>query len=400
MYENQTYDTILERMLDRIPSGSDKRPSSVIYDTHSATAIEFQTLYIELEYLVKNSYGDTAAREFLILLAKDRGLSPKPATNAVLSGEFVPSDVDVTGKRFNISEINYTVTEKISPGHYQVRCETKGTVGNKYFGEMLPVDYVNGLQSAMLTGILIPGEDEEDTEMFRQRYLNSFNAQEFGGNRADYFAKIKSIDGVGDCKIERVWNKNIAPMQMIPGAAVIKWYNSISDSLSPEVATWLSKVYTAASEKKLTVGGTVLVTVVNAMDFGAASEVLIDKIQTILDPEENAGEGYGLAPIGHVVSVRSAEPMSVFITTSITFSEGYNWQNVKDNVITVLNDYLLELRRAWADQSSIIVRISQVEARILNVNGVIDIESTKINGSVENLNLTQYQIPVLGGVSA
>lgn len=76
MYEDQTYDIILERMMNRVSDKIDKRPSSPVYDLHSSTAIEFQILYIELEYLIKNSYGDTAAREFLILLAKDRGLSP------------------------------------------------------------------------------------------------------------------------------------------------------------------------------------------------------------------------------------------------------------------------------------------------------------------------------------
>ena len=90
MYENQTYEVILQRMLKRVSNKLDKRPSSVIYDTHSATAIELQILYIELEYLIKNSYGDTAAREFLILLAKDRGLSIEPASSAVLKGEFTP----------------------------------------------------------------------------------------------------------------------------------------------------------------------------------------------------------------------------------------------------------------------------------------------------------------------
>ena len=135
MYEQETYEVILQRMLDRVSDSIDKRPSSPIYDTHSATAIEFQILYIELEYLIKNSYGDTAAREFLILLAKDRGLSPEPATNAILKGEFTPTTIDLTGQRFNIGEMNYTVGDKIAPGQYQVQCENTGIVGNQYLGQ-------------------------------------------------------------------------------------------------------------------------------------------------------------------------------------------------------------------------------------------------------------------------
>lgn len=411
MYEDETYEVILERMLNRVSDKLDKRPSSVIYDTHSPTAIEFQILYIELEYLIKNSYGDTAAREFLILLAKDRGLSPEPATNALLKGEFTPSTVDVTGQRFNIGEINYTVVEKMTHdevgdgynsniGYYKVQCETVGAVGNRYLGQMIPMEYIAGLETAELTEVLIPGEDEEDTEVFRQRYFDSFNEQSFGGNRAAYLETVRKINGVGNLKVTRVWNGDIKPADMIPSAKVTSWYNSVISGLDAEVATWLSAVYMASFEKKLTVGGTVLITVVNSLDFGEASSVLLDKIQTELDPEENAGEGYGLAPIGHVVSVKSAEPVQAYVTTTVTFDEGYNWSNTKTAIEEAVSAYLLELRKAWADNTSTVVRVSQIETRILSVKGVLDVANTKINGSTSNLTLTKYQIPVLGGVSA
>lgn len=400
MYENETYEVILERMLNRVSDKLDKRPSSPIYDTHSSTAIEFQILYIELEYLIKNSYGDTAAREFLVLLAKDRGLTPESATKAVLKGEFTPESIDVTGKRFNIGDINYVVLEQIMPGQYQVQCETAGKIGNQYLGQMIPMEYIDGLQTAQLTEILIPGEDEEDTEMFRQRYFDSFNEQSFGGNRAAYLETVRKIDGVGDVKVTRVWNSDIRPAEMIPNTKVTEWYNSVISELDADVATWLSAVYMASYEKKLSVGGTVLITVVNSLDFGEASGVLLEKIQNELDPEQNAGEGYGLAPIGHVVSVKSAEPVQSYITTTVTFDEGYNYSNTKTAIEEAVGAYLLELRKAWADNTITIVRVSQIETRILGVKGVLDVTNTKINGSENNLTLTEYQIPVLGGVSA
>ena len=42
MYEDQTYDIILERMMNRESDKIDKRPSSTVYDLHSSTAIEYQ----------------------------------------------------------------------------------------------------------------------------------------------------------------------------------------------------------------------------------------------------------------------------------------------------------------------------------------------------------------------
>ena len=150
----------------------------------------------------------------------------------------------------------------------------------------------------------------------------------------------------------------------------------------------------------MTVGGTVLITVVNSLDFGEATDVLLNKIQTELDPVENAGEGAGLAPIGHVVRVKSADPVQAYITTSVTFNEGYNWTNTNTPIREAIDSYLLELRKEWADSSNIVVRVSQIETRILGVDGVLDVTNTKINGSANNLTLTKYQIPVLGGVSA
>lgn len=399
MYENETYEVILQRMLDRVADQMDKRESSLIWDTHSSTAIELQILYIELDTIITNSYGDTASREFLILLCRDRGIFPKEATHAVLKGEFTPMNIDVTGQRFNIGDVNYVVTEQIAPGQYQVRCEASGIVGNQYFGQMIPMDYIEGLETATLTELLIPGEDEEETEALRQRYFDSFNERAFGGNRADYMNTVRKIDGVGDVKITRVWNDDIRPAEMIPTEAVTAWYQSVIASLDTEVAAWLSSVYMASYEKKLTVGGTVLVTIVDSDDFGEASATLIDAVQTELDPEQNAGEGYGLAPIGHVVNVKSANGVKINITTEIAFNEGFGWSNLQTPIADAVSEYLLELRKEWASSTFIVVRVSQIESRILAVKGVADIVNTCLNGSAGNLTLGQYDIPILGGVS-
>ena len=57
------------------------------------------------------------------------------------------------------------------------------------------------LKPVKITSVLVPGEDEEDTELFRQRYLNSLNAQAFGGNQIDYIEKVNAIPGVGGVKV-------------------------------------------------------------------------------------------------------------------------------------------------------------------------------------------------------
>ena len=207
------------------------------------------------------------------------------------------------------------------------------------------------------------------------------------------------MEGIGDAKVTRVWNGGIRPADMVPTDAVKAWYDSVIGSAPEEAAAWLSAVYRAASEKKLTVGGTVCVTVVNSNDFGEASGLLVDRVQTALDPEPNAGEGCGLAPIGHVVSVVSARPVEIKVETTLAFEEGYGWGNLRTRIQDAVEAYLLELRKGWAGSDSIVMRVSQVEARILGVEGVADISGTMLNGAAENIAVKGDEIPVMGGVS-
>ncbi len=398
MYENTTYEIIRDRMLSRVPDRFDKREGSVIWDTHSPTAIELQILYLELDHILKEAYGDSASREFLILRCKERGIHPRQATHAILKGVFVPDNIDVSGQRFNIGDRNYVVVEKVADGEYQVQCETSGSAGNQYLGNMIPMEYIQGLQTAELTELLIPGEDEEETEELRKRYFASFNEHSFGGNRTDYLEKTNAIPGVGRTKVTRVWNADISPAEMIPKESVEWWYNNTKETLTGEAGEWLDAVFHAAKEKKLTIGGTVLLTIINS-EFGAASDTLVQEVQTMIDPEINAGEGYGLAPIGHVVKVESAKEKQITVESVLTFEPGYGWSNLQGLLEKAVSDYLLELREEWADSSYLIVRISQIDNRLLNVPGVMDVQDTVINGVGSNLSLGKYEIPVLGGVS-
>jgi uncharacterized phage protein gp47/JayE len=401
MYEDQTYEVILERMLARVNEKFDKREGAVIFDTHSPTAIEFQILYIELDTILREAYGDTASREFLILRCKERGITPDPATNAILRGVFTPSNIDVIGKRFNIGTMNYVVLREATDGEggYEVQCETPGIIGNQYLGQMIPIEYIDGLETATLTEILIPGEDEEDTEVLRGRYFASFEEKAFGGNRADYINKTNAIPGVGSTKVTRVWNGDISPASMIPNEAVQAWYKTGLSSLPAAVQSWITAVYTAAKDLKLTTGGTVLITILNS-NFDVANETLLNLVKETLDPDEYTGEGYGLAPIGHVVNVKSADDIGITVKTTITFDVGYSWSNLQTSIDGVIEDYLLELRKTWADEEHLIVRISQIETRLLGIKGIVDINGTTINGVADNFTLGKYEVPVYEGASA
>lgn len=349
MYENVTYESIMDRMLDRVSNQVDKREGSIIWDALAPAAVELQLMYIEFDIILKETFGDTASREYLIRRAKERGITPYPATYALLKGEF---NIDVPiGSRFSLNELNYSVIEQIGTGVFKVECEALGVQGNKYFGDMIPIEYIDGLQTAKLTELLIPGEDEEDTESLRIRYFESFDTKPFGGNQKDYIQKTNSIAGVGSTKVTPIWDG----------------------------------------------GGTVKLTILNS-EFDKASSELVNTVQQEIDPTKD-GHGVGIAPIGHIVTVNTADEIVVNITSNIVFDEGYSFNGQKQKIIDAISAYLLELRKEWANQTNLVVRIAQIETRILAIKGIIDISGTKVNGAASNLTLTKYQIPVMGGVS-
>lgn len=402
MFEDVTYESILRRMLkwDREYNGNlDTREGSLVWLANAPAAVELQNLYLHLDTVLNETFADTASRKYLEKRAKEQGLSPYPATAAVLRLAVVPASLQLEmGSRFSIGSLNYSVSAQEEGGTYQIVCETPGEAGNEYAGlSVIPVEYVKGLESCTVTALLIPGEDEEDTESFRQRYFDSLNAQSFGGNRADYLEKVNAIPGVGGAKIYGAWNGDIRPAELVPPDEAADWIASAS--ASEEIKTWLAKVYEAGRNNKLTVGGTVKLVLIDST-FSPPSPELVDRVQTAIDPLQNAGEGVGLAPIGHVVKVEGVQSESIDLSFSLGYQTGWTWEDVQARVEETVAKYCKELAEAWAGtEQPLVVRVSQVESRLLEVAGILDIADTKINGEAANYTVKTDHIPVPGKIA-
>ena len=256
---------------------------------------------------------------------------------------------------------------------------------------------MEGLETCNVTSLLIPGEDEEDTEIFRKRYLNSLITQTFGGNRMDYIEKVNTIPGVGGVKVYRVWNNNIKPAELLPPDGTDDWISTVS--ASTEIKAWLNKVYTASNDHKLTVGGTVKVIIIDST-FSKPSTSLINQVQQAIDPPKNAGEGVGIAPIGHVVKVSGVENETVNLSFTLTYQPEWGWEDIQDYVEEIIQTYFKELAESWANQEQeLVLRISQIESRLLGVSGILDITDTQINGNASNYTLKTDHIPILGTIT-
>lgn len=353
MFEAMTYRSILQRMLDRIAEDMDKREGSIIWDAVSPAASEFELAYIMMDYLLLQAFADTQDREYLIRRAAERGITPDEATKAVLKGVFTPTDADVAGKRFSLAKLNYIVTEPISgeDGAWELQCETAGAEGNKSFGALVPIDYVAGLETANLTALLIPGEDEQSTESLREEYFASFTDIDYGGNIAGYIKMALDIAGVGAAKVTPAWQG----------------------------------------------GGTVEITILDA-NYEAASATLIESVQEIIDPKQD-GRGDGLAFIDHIVTIDTAPETTVNVAAEIAFESGYSWATMQTAIMNAVAGYFTELRKIWASEDELVVRISQIESRILALEGVLDVTNTRLNGTAANLTLGANAVPKLGTVT-
>lgn len=404
MYEDLTYESILERMLQFIRQQDrslDTREGSVSWYGSAPSAVEFQNLYLALDNVLNQTYPDTASRPYLIRRAKDRLLSPYPASPAVLELTITPAGLTLPeGARFSIGELNYAATQNMGEGRYQITCETPGAAGSSPAGEVIPIEYIPGLASCAVTALLIPGEDEEDTEAFRQRYFDSLEAQAFGGNRADYLEKVNAIPGVGGVRIHRAWNSGIRPAELLPPEGAADWLAELSAPAA--ILSWLHSLYAAAASRKLTVGGTVRLTLIDST-FSPPSAALLERVQTAIDPTQNAGEGYGLAPVGHVVWVTGVRSAQVDLTFQMACSGGWRWEDVQPAARQAVQVYFLELAQSWArddgQNQPLVVRVSQIESRLLDLEGVLDVAGTRINGQAANLTLEADQIPALGSLA-
>lgn len=353
MYEDQTYENILDRSLARVATDVDKREGSLVMNAIAPVSAEHANIYILLDSLIKNGYVDTAdIREYVVYRCRERGITPYEATKATLKGQFNMS-IPI-GSRFSHDELNYYAKAFIEEADgsflYQMECETSGEIGNKSFGELTSIEYIDKDLEGSLIELLIPAEDEEGIDSLKERYFNSFDSNPFGGNKQDYKEKTKALDGVGGCIVVPVWNG----------------------------------------------GGTVKLIIIDS-EFNRATSTLIASVQEQMDPPPQ-GEGNGIAPIGHTVTVTTPDNLPVNISMRITFNDGYSWSSVKPSITETLEEYFLEIRKNW-ENGSVVVRISQIENRVLNLDGVLDVADTTINGVAGNLSVEQDKLPVLGGVT-
>ena len=329
-----SYEELMEKKLDRIDDRRDKRQGSLIYDALAPNAAETAQFYADLDLLADRTFADTAVGEDLTRRAAERGMLRK-GVKATFYGRFLDADGAVypveNGTRFALEEYKYIVLGRETDGRYILECETEGACGNVYLGELLPLETMPDLAKATLEELRTDGEDAEGDEELRKRFVASFDADAFGGNIADYKRKVNAMQNVGGLKVYPAWNG----------------------------------------------GGTVKLVLID-QGWRRPTETELAALQKEIDPESK-GEGYGIAPIGHKVTVEGVTEVRCNIALQLSVAEDVTKGTVLTKLTEGFSAYFEELRKNWADSDFLTVRISHLESRALETDGVVDVSDCGIN---------------------
>lgn len=351
--EQYTFDYFLENALSKIPDEVDKREGSIIYDALAPVCYQLAMFTLETKNILLDSFVQTAKEGYLDMRAEEHGISRIKATKAIVSAQFTTSDDKPfttlsEGDRFSSIGENpmyYSVIKQTVDGTYTLVAERSGTSGNQYVGELLPLDNFNGLGTAKLKEVTIPARDDETDDSLRERVLKTYEINAYGGNVEDYIQFTSKIDGVGAVQIYPVWNG----------------------------------------------GGTVRV-VILANSFELPSTSLINKVQEMIDPTGEQ-KGYGIAPIGHQVTIAAPTRKKVDIALHIDTSVGISLDDLRTNISSALDEHFLNIRKTWSEHDELYhysqtIYRSQLIATLLRIDGIANVSDVRLNGQANDLNLT------------
>lgn len=359
--DDNSFEKIMTRMLanERL-ANVDKRVGSIAYDSIAPCAMELAEVYAKMDILEEQTYLLSATGLNLDKKVYDYGVFRNKATKSQRIGNFQKYKTDENGdyvldsnndrilvdmeipinSRFVVpedSETTFIYIGKID-GYYILECEQPGTKGNQHIGTILPLTPIADLINAKITSTYKFGEDEETDDELRNRTLNIINTESFGGNISDYIEKVNSIDGVGNTKVFPAWQFN----------------------------------------------GSVLLSIVDPQ-FNPVTEEFLKNVKEQIDPEENSGEGFGIAPIGHYVTITTPIKNEISITLSVELEVEVTVSQIQEKIETELNKYFESVRKEFGQDKTLAIYRARVIDSVLNVREVLNVKNVLLNNVDEDI---------------
>ncbi|MHB8065019.1 MAG: baseplate J/gp47 family protein [Ruminiclostridium sp.] len=334
MFEDMTYEAILADMLNRVTSNVDKREGSIIYDALAPCAYQLAQTYFYLNNFLDLVSGDTAVGEYLDRVVVDYGITRKATTYAVR--KIATSGSVSIGTRWGLSDTTYAITELLSTNVYSATCEQSGEIGNAYGGSLDNIDNVSGV-TAVLTDIIVSGQDEETDDNLRARFYTYLQRPSTSGNAFNYREWALLVPGVGDAKVFPLWDGNGTVKVLIVDSNM-----EIDGTLEPTVYSYIETV----------------------------------------------------RPIGAIVTVDSPEEKIVTITANIVLNGLTTYEDTVSAFIAAIATYFKGL--VFETYSVSYAKIGSV---LLSTAGIADYNTLLVDEGIGNITIGDTEMPIVGAIT-
>lgn len=336
--------------LDAISDDFDKSENSFIHQAISAIAVIAHENEIRIEHVYHLQFLETVEGEDLDRYVFDRsGIERKKAIKAYGKVTFYGIDDTYIPQHFKVgndSEIFETVYgDVIHQGSVTIDVEAviegnrgdfpRGTITNK-------IDELFGLDSVTNMELIKAGSNAESDVFLRARYRDHMQDAPTSNNPAHFRKWAREVRGVGQVRVQRAFKGE----------------------------------------------GTVQLIVLDD-NFLAASPEILQKVR------ENVQEK--MAFDVRELSVIAPEVVKLNIQLDAKLFEGYLSTNVYQKIKEAIKKYLA----TYPDPNYIRRFVSYWDIAVLikSVEGIEDITLLKINGSQENIQLTELQVAEVGEIT-
>lgn len=366
MFEDYTYERLLEDVLNNAPEGIDTRQGSIFYDAVSGPVMKIAKLYTDLDLIVEMTSIATAQDEALDARASEYGMTRRAATKAKYNVTFEGVTPQI-GERFYTDGQYFVLKEDTEKGVYYLEAELAGSSGNEVYSgtPAVPVNSIEGLTEATFGSLYESGSDDEADDDFRTRVQEKIAGPAENGNKQHYKTWCESRDGVGRARIFPLWN---GP-NTVKGVLIDTEGTPCSPSKVAEVQNYIdpaTKGYTA------TVGG---------------------KTYVVGD-----GLGEGVANLGAHFTAVAASPLEIAVSFEGELASGATKEAAEQEAAEAISDYLKELVLTTVEATDIVVRVSAIGAILSSLQNLLDYSNLRLNGDTHNITPGEDDVPIVGEV--
>ncbi|TGE33317.1 baseplate J/gp47 family protein [Desulfosporosinus sp. Sb-LF] len=342
--------TILNRMLETVPSDLDKSEGSFIYDALSPASQEIAKSEEQLDEMLNMVFAQSAEENGYSTQFRQRcaeyGVFPKGGTIATGSATFVGAETTPIPTSTIIQTPGATRFTTIAPAvivggvaTVSIQALAIGSAYNVPANTITQIPAaISGITSVTNSSAITGGTNDETDSDLLVRFLARAQTPSTSGNAAHYAQWASEVNGIGAAHVYPLW----------AGAGTVK-------------------VVVIDSNKR------------------AVSSGMVSTVAAYI--EDNR-------PIGATVTVESATELAIDISATIVLSYGLTLDQVKTSLSAAITSYLASIAF-----STTYVSYAKIGSVLLDVLGVSDYSSLLINGAAVDVVVGDEQVAVLGVVT-